>query len=80
MESYLPFVAPVLTILWALICLRIYTMISAENVIQRRLIAIAGALGSALIYLLASNMTAILQAPPVRDAVDDGRVRIQSAP
>lgn len=80
METYLPFVAPVLTILWALICLRIYTMISVENVMQRRLIAIAGALGSALIYLLASNLTAILQAPSVREAADDGRVRIQGAP
>jgi hypothetical protein len=47
---------------------------------QRRLIAIAGALGSALIYLLASNLTAILQAPSVREAADDGRVRIQGAP
>jgi hypothetical protein len=63
METYLPIVSPVLTVLWTLICLRIYTMISAENIVQRRLIAIGGALGSAIIYLLASIMVAILQAP-----------------
>jgi hypothetical protein len=78
METYLPIVAPVLTILWALICLRIYTMISAENIIQRRLIAIGGAVGAALIYLLASNLVMVLQAPSAADAQDQGRVRVQS--
>ena len=80
METYLPIVAPVLTVLWALICLRIYTMISAENIVQRRLIAIGGALGSALIYLLASNLVAILQAPSAADSQEEGRVRVQSKP
>jgi hypothetical protein len=78
METYLPIVAPVLTILWALICLRIYTMISTENIIQRRLIAIGGAVGAALIYLLASNLVMVLQAPSAADAQDQGRVRVQS--
>jgi hypothetical protein len=66
MESYLsalPYVPPVLTALWALICLRIYTMISTENPGQRRLVAIGGALGAALIYVLASNIITLLQAP-----------------
>ena len=80
METYLPIVAPVLTILWALICLRIYTMISAENIVQRRLIAIGGALGSALIYLLASNLVAILKAPSASETQEEGRVRVQSKP
>jgi len=81
MESYLPIVAPVLTVLWALICLRIYTMISAENINQRRLIAMGGALGSALIYLLASQLVLVLQAPSKRDAQPaDDRIRIQAKP
>lgn len=80
METYLPVVAPVLTILWTLICLRIYTMISSENIVQRRLIAIGGALGSALIYLLASNVVAILQAPNASETQEEGRVRVQSKP
>ena len=80
METYLPIVAPVLTILWALICLRIYTMISSENIVQRRLIAIGGALGSALIYLLASNLVVILQAPSASETQEEGRVRVQSKP
>jgi hypothetical protein len=60
MESYLPLVPSALTLLWALICLHIYTMISAENTGQRRLIAVTGALGAALIYILAANLTAFL--------------------
>ena len=76
--EYLPYVAPVLTILWALICLRIYTMISKENAGQRRMIAIGGAVGAALIYILASNVVAILQAPsPEPPKSDDSRVKVQ---
>jgi len=81
--EYLPYVAPVLTILWALICLRIYTMISKENAGQRRMIAIGGAVGAALIYILASNVVVILQAPsaePPAAATDDGRVKVQMKP
>ncbi|MBV6501282.1 MAG: hypothetical protein CJBNEKGG_03791 [Prosthecobacter sp.] len=66
MESYLsalPYVPPALTALWALICLRIYTMISTENPGQRRLVAIGGAVGAALIYVLASNIITLLQIP-----------------
>jgi hypothetical protein len=78
METYLPWTAPVLTTLWALICLRIYTMIAVENPGQRRLIAIGGAVGAALIYILASNVVTLLQTPtaePPQD--DDGRVKVQ---
>jgi hypothetical protein len=78
METYLPFVAPVLTLLWSLICLRIYTMISLENAVQRRLIAIGGAVGAALIYILIANVVTILQAPPAEaPQTDDGRVKVQ---
>jgi len=78
MESYLHFVAPCLTFLWGLICLRIYTMISAENAGQRRLIAIGGAIGAALIYILASNVVGLIQAPSSESPVDQGdRVKIQ---
>lgn len=77
---YLPYVAPVLTILWALICLRIYTMISKDNPGQRRLIAIGGAVGAALIYVLASNLAALLQTPssePAEAQAEEGRVKVQ---
>lgn len=84
MESYLvylPYVAPVLTLLWALICLRIYTLISKENSGQRRLIAIGGAVGAALIYVLTSNLVALLQTPttepPTPAPGEDGRVKVQ---
>ena len=78
MESYLPIVPYVLTLLWSLICLRIYTMISVENAGQRRLIAIGGSVGAALIFILAANFVTILQAPPA-DAPqqEDGRVKVQ---
>lgn len=78
METYLPWTAPVLTTLWALICLRIYTMISVDNPGQRRLIAAGGALGAALIYILASNVTSILQAPPAGPPQkQEERVKVQ---
>lgn len=66
MEPYLsalPYVPPALTALWALICLRIYTMISTDNPGQRRLVAIGGAVGAALIYVLAFNIITLLQVP-----------------
>jgi hypothetical protein len=77
---YLPYVPPVLTILWGLICLRIYTMISKDNPGQRRLIAVGGAVGAALIYVLASNLAALLQAPSSETTEaksDEGRVKVQ---
>lgn len=78
MDSYLPYVTPVLTLLWALICLRIYTMISPENAGQRRLIAIGGSIGAALIYILISNVVAILQGPPAEPPqTEEGRVKVQ---
>jgi hypothetical protein len=82
MDTYLAFVTPVLTVLWSLICLRIYTMISVENPGQRRLIAISGAVGAALIYVLASHVVAIIEAPLASDAppADESRVRVQVRP
>ena len=78
METYLPIVPYVLTFLWSLICLRIYTMISVENAGQRRLIAIGGSVGAALIFILAANFVTILQAPPAETPqTEDGRVKVQ---
>jgi hypothetical protein len=57
----LSWVPPVVTILWALICLRLYSMISTENRGQRRLIAVCGAFGAAMIWLLSSNITSLLR-------------------
>lgn len=81
MDTYLDIVAPVLTLLWALICLRIYTMISKENPGQRRFIAISGAIGAALIYLLAGSFVAILRTPVAKSSGGEmERIRIHSNP
>lgn len=48
-----------LCILWGLLCLRFYRLISRQNVFQRRIVAIAGGLGAGLIYILG---TMILEA------------------
>jgi hypothetical protein len=78
MENFLPIVPYVLTFLWSLICLRIYTMISVENAGQRRMIAIGGAIGAALIFILAANFVTILQAPTEEPPQkDDGRIKVQ---
>jgi uncharacterized membrane protein YwzB len=69
MEKYLPFVAPVLTVLWLLVCLRIYTMISRRNVGQRRVVAIGAGLGAALVYLVSNTLVTMVlnsQQPRVR--------------
>ncbi|HCN29156.1 MAG TPA: hypothetical protein DIT64_10480 [Verrucomicrobiales bacterium] len=54
---------PVLCILWVLLCLRFYTLISHENVWQRRFIAIGAGLGAGLIYLLGSMLMPWLKMP-----------------
>lgn len=41
-----------LCVLWGLLCLRFYRLISRENVMQRRIVAIAAGLGAGLIYIL----------------------------
>lgn len=40
-----------LCILWGLLCLRFYRLIARENIMQRRIVAIAGGLGAGLIYI-----------------------------
>lgn len=65
--------APVLTLLWGLMCLRIYTMISRQNPVQRRIIAIGAGLGGALIYIVVSIMVNILKTP---SEPEEPRIRI----
>lgn len=70
----------VLCLLWALVCLRFYTLISRENLWQRRFIAIGAGLGAGLIWLLGSMILAWLRpaepptAPPLESA-DEVRIR-----
>ncbi len=51
-----------LCLLWMLLCWRFYSVISSENIWQRRAIAIAAGLGAGLIYLLGSMLMPWLQA------------------
>jgi hypothetical protein len=53
----------VLCILWMLLCLRFYTVISRQNILQRRLIAISAGLGAGLIYILGSMILTLLHSP-----------------
>ncbi|MEN3941120.1 hypothetical protein WJU23_07495 [Prosthecobacter sp. SYSU 5D2] len=53
----------VLSILWILLCMRFYTAISRENILQRRLIAIGAGLGAGLIYILGSMIITLLNSP-----------------
>jgi hypothetical protein len=74
--------APALCLLWALLCLRFYTLISRDNIWQRRLIAIAGALGAGLIWVLGSLLLPWLRSPdPVPEAAKESvdEVRIHPA-
>jgi hypothetical protein len=71
---------PALCLLWALLCLRFYTLISRDNVWQRRLIAIGAGLGAGLIWLLGSLLLPWLRAPesqppPAMEAAGDIRIR-----
>ena len=65
------------SVLWLLMCLRFWTMISRENVWQRHLIAIAGGLGAGMIYFLGTMIWRIVNLPspeerarPVEEAGD----------
>lgn len=62
-------VAKIVTcLLWLLLCLRFYTMISRNNVWQRRFIAIGAGLGAGLIYLVGTMMITVIKAPSSSDA------------
>ncbi|SKB02081.1 hypothetical protein SAMN02745166_03536 [Prosthecobacter debontii] len=52
-----------LCLLWALLCLRFYTLISRDNVWQRRFIALGAGLGAGLIYILGSMILTLLRTP-----------------
>ncbi len=67
---FLPAVPYVLTVLWALICLRVYTMISRDNPVQRRVIAIGGAICAAMIFQVSGALVRVLLAapPPAEEA------------
>lgn len=65
-------------ILWVLVCMRFYIAISAENVWQRRFIAIAAGLGAALVYTLGSMIVPLLKPgaePPPVERAEDVRVK-----
>lgn len=56
------------SILWLLMCLRFWTMVSRENFWQRRLIAVAGGLGAGMIYFLGTMIWRIINLPPPEEA------------
>lgn len=65
--------------LWVLLCMRFYTVISRENVMQRRLIAIGAGLGAGLLYILGTMIVGLLNAPSPSERqvenVEDVRVK-----
>jgi hypothetical protein len=73
----------IVSVLWLLMCLRFWSMISRENVWQRRLIAIAGGLGAGLIYILGTQVWGVLTKPSPDDmrpieAAEDIRISPKS--
>ncbi|HEY1084500.1 MAG TPA: hypothetical protein VGE29_19695 [Prosthecobacter sp.] len=70
-----------ISFLWVLLCMRCYRVISRENVMQRRLIAIGAGLGAGLIYVLGSMLLALLAMPTEAEKqqsvhqVEDVRIR-----
>lgn len=71
----------VLCILWMLLCMRFYTAIARENILQRRLLAIGAGLGAGLIYIAGSMILVVLKgqapsqkAPPALEQAEDVRV------
>jgi hypothetical protein len=70
---------PALCLLWLLLCLRFYTLISRDNPWQRRLIAMGAGLGAGLIWLLGSMLLPWLRlpdeaAPSTVETVEDVRI------
>lgn len=66
------------SILWILFCMRFWFLIDRDNVLQRRLIAIAAGLGGGLIYMFGSMALPVLRSgtdgaktdlPPASEAV-----------
>lgn len=74
-----------LCLLWGLLCLRFYVLISKENVGQRRVVAIAGGLGAGLLYVIGTYIAGLLkpaeagtQPPPaVQEIRDAGEIRLK---
>ena len=79
MKHLIPLIPALMSILWGLICLRIYTMISRENGGQRRVIAIAAGLGGALVYLAMKMLVSYLLAPMPEPEHEPIRVQLKSA-
>ena len=73
---------PAMCLLWALLCLRFYTLISRDNVWQRRLIAIGAGLGAGLIWMLGSLLLPWLRASESQPAAVEaaGEIRIHPLP
>ena len=69
-----------LSVLWILLCMRFYTVIARENILQRRLIAIGAGLGAGLIYVLGSMILTLLKTPlpselpPVTNPTEEVRI------
>lgn len=52
------------SVLWILLCMRFWWVIDRDNVMQRRLIAIAAGLGGGLIYFIGTMMLDVLKEGP----------------
>ncbi|MES2507951.1 MAG: hypothetical protein V4599_14695, partial [Verrucomicrobiota bacterium] len=56
-----------LCFLWVMLCMRFYLLISKDNTMQRRLLAMAAGLGAGLIYVLGNMIITLLKAPSPSD-------------
>jgi len=59
-----------LCVLWMLLCMRFYSVISRDNVWQRRAIAIAAGVGAGLIYFLGSMIVPLLNPAPEEPRIE----------
>lgn len=73
-----------LCLLWGLLCLRFYVLISKENVGQRRIVAIAAGLGAGLLYVIGTYIAALLgpqetaSPPPAEQEIREaGEIRLK---
>ncbi len=67
------------SVLWMLLCMRFWWAIDAENVWQRRFIAIGAGVGGGLIYLIGTMMLGLLkESPPEPQRGEE--IRVMSRP
>ncbi|HBJ84064.1 MAG: hypothetical protein Q8M07_15760 [Prosthecobacter sp.] len=67
------------SILWMLLCMRFWWAINAENVWQRRFIAIGAGVGGGLIYLIGTMMLGLLR-EAVQEPQGSEEIRVMSRP